>query len=84
MNERMITAIVVLTGFDPVEDQSSGEFELRLGVVDPIIIKYSKMQRKFIDAEELRSWALVSIIRAVCNMIEGGKFDKWQAKQPSL
>ena len=84
MNERMITAIVVLTGFDPVEDQSSGGFELRLGVVDPVIIKYSKKQQKFIDAEELRSWALVSIIRAVCNMIEWKKFDKWQAKQPSL
>jgi len=84
MNEQMLTAIVVLTGFDPVEDTSSGKFELRMGVVDPVIIKYSKKQLKYIGLERIRSWALVSMLRAVCDMIEWKKFGEWQAKQPSL
>lgn len=87
MNERMKAAIFVLTGFDCVEDLSSEKFELRLGMVDlknqtdPVIIKYSKKQLKHIGVEELRSWALVSILRAVCDMIEWKKLEQWREKQ---
>lgn len=83
MNEKMRIAIIVLTQFDPVEDTFSEGFELRLGVVDPVIIRYTKKQVKHIGVEELRSWSLVSMLRAVCDMIEWKKFDKWRESQPT-
>ena len=76
-------AIILLTGLKPMEKVISGKYILKLGIVEPIIIKYKILTSYSLD--QIRRFALLEMLTIVCNkMVKFKEFIVWSVNNKTF